>query len=163
MTYPPPPGPDGTYPPPPDPPIQAYQPPPPNPQQYGYDYPAPQIQGYGVPPAPGYDYGNSGSPYSQQQGYPYAPARPTEGLAIASLVVSCAGVAGLCLWSIGGLLGIVGAILGHVARSRIRATGAGGAGLALAGIIVGWVVTAIAVLGIAVFVIFLVRDSGSTY
>ena len=163
MTYPPPPGPDGVFVPPPDPPIQAYQPPvPPNPQQYGYGYPGPAIQGYEAPPAPRHDYGNPGSPYSYPS-YPYAPARPTEGLAIASLVVSCAGVLGLCLWGIGGLLGIVGAILGHVARHRIRSTGAAGAGLALAGVIVGWLVSAVAVLGIAAFVAFVIRDPGTAY
>lgn len=140
MTYPPLPGPDGVYPPPPDPPIQAYQPP----QQYGYDYDRPYST-----PAPSYP------------AYPYAPPRPTEGLAIASLVISCVGVLGLCLWSIGGLLGIVGAILGHVARRRIRATGAGGSGLALAGIIVGWVITGVAVLG-ALALVLLIANSEPT-
>lgn len=143
MTYAPPPGPDGVHPPPPDPPIQAYQPP---------------------MPQPGYDYGNPGSPYA----YPppmYPPPRPqTDGLAIASLVVSCASVLGLCLWSVGGLLGLVGAILGHVARRRIRTSGAGGAGLALAGIIVGWTVTALSAVGIAALIVWLVTGSGqSTY
>jgi len=142
MTYPPLPGPDGVYPPPPDPPIQAYQPPP---QQYSYDYGAP----YSAP--------SSGYPP-----YPYAPPRPTEGLAIASLVVSCAGVLGLCLWGVGGLLGIVGAVLGHVARRRIRASGAAGSGLALAGIIVGWIMTGIAALSALAVIFFVVADSGST-
>ena len=141
MTYPPLPGPDGVYPPPPDPPIQAYQPP----QQHSYDY---------------------GSPYSALDTgyppYPYAPPRPNEGLAIASLVVSCAGVLGLCLWGVGGLLGIVGAVLGHVARSRIRASGAGGSGLALAGIIVGWIIAAVAVVGTLILIFFVVVDSRST-
>jgi len=151
MTYPPLPGPDGVYPPPPDPPIQAYQPPPqqqayqPPPQQYGYDYGSPYSA-----PAPGYP------------AYPYAQPRPTEGLAVASLVVSCAGVLGLCVWGLGGLLGIVGAILGHVARRRIRASGAAGSGLALAGIIVGWIMTGVAVLGALALVAMLVADSGST-
>ncbi len=147
MTYPPPPGPGGVHPPPPDPPIQAYQPPVP--------------PGYGYPPVPSYDYGNPGGP-SSYPAYPYAPVRPTEGLAIASLVVSCAGVLGLCFWSIGGVLGIVGAILGHAARRRIRTTGAGGAGLALAGIVVGWVVTALAAVGIAAVVALLVIEPGTT-
>jgi len=150
MTYPPPPGPDGVYPPPPDPPIQAYQPPPPNPPQYGYGY-----QGYVAQPTPG-------SPYSQPA-YPYAPARPTEGLAIASLVVSCAAVLGLCAWGLGGLLGVVGAILGHTARRKIRQTGANGAGLAMAGIIVGWICAGIAVLGIGALVLVGVMDANNTY
>jgi hypothetical protein len=152
MTYPPPPGPDGVYPPPPDPPIQAYQPPAPPPQPYGYQQ----------PPLQGYDYGAAGSPYAPPV-YPYAPTPPTEGLAIASLVVSCAGVLGLCLWSVGGLLGVVGAILGHVARRKIRQTGAGGSGLALAGIIVGWVCTALAVLGVISLIGLMVVSRGNTY
>ena len=142
MTYPPPPGPNGVHPPPPDPPIQAYQPP---------------VQ------QPGYDCGNPGSPYAYPPPPMYPPHRPqTEGLAIASLVVSCASVPGLCLWSVGGLLGLVGAILGHVARRRIRTSGAGGAGLALAGIIVGWIITGLSALGIAGLIIWAVTGSGSS-
>ena len=43
----------------------------------------------------------------------------------------------------------VGAILGHVALRRIGEDGRGGRGLALTGVIVGWVGTALLVLGIA--------------
>lgn len=175
MTYPPPPGPDGTYPPPTDPPVQAYQPPepyqPPNPYQPvqpyapppSYDYGVPDYQappGYGAPQS--YDKGYAAGPYS----YPAAPpARPTEGLAIASLVVSCAAVPGLCGYGLGAVLGIVGAVLGHVARRRIRASGAGGAGMALAGVIVGWAVTAIGVLAIIALIVALATntDSSSTF
>lgn len=153
MTHPPPPGPDGTYPPPPDPPIQAYQPPvPPTPRPYGYDYGSPY-----APPGPVYP------SHPGYAAYPYAPPRRTEGLAIGSLVVSCVGVLGLCFWSVGGLLGFVGAILGHVARRRIRDSGADGSGLALAGIIVGWICTAIAVIGALALASFLASESGSTY
>ena len=176
MTYPPPPGSDGTYPPPPDPPVQAYQPPeayqPPNPYQPVQPYaPPPQSYDYSVPnyQAPqGYDKGFAGSPYAPYPGSPYAPPRPpTEGLAIASLVVSCAAVLGLCGYGLGAILGIVGAILGHVARRRIRANGTGGAGMALAGIIVGWIVTALGLIGITVLIVALVTSgstsSGSTF
>jgi hypothetical protein len=73
-------------------------------------------------------------------------------------------VLGLCLWGIGGLLGVVGAILGHVARRRIRATGAGGAGMALAGIIVGWVLAGLAALAVAGLVVaFLVSGSEPSF
>ncbi|GAA1775764.1 DUF4190 domain-containing protein [Luedemannella helvata] len=75
-------------------------------------------------------------PHDQQ--LPPAPApvatRRTNGLAVASLVVSVAGLVVCC----GSVSGIVGAILGHVARGRIRRTGEAGAGMALAGILVGW-------------------------
>ncbi|GAA0735624.1 hypothetical protein GCM10010199_56160 [Dactylosporangium roseum] len=51
------------------------------------------------------------------------------------MVVSLAGLLLCC----GSVSGVVGVVLGHVARRRIRRTGQGGAGLALAGILVGWV------------------------
>jgi hypothetical protein len=95
--------------------------------------------------------------------YGYAPPRPTEGLAIASLVVSCAAVFGLCAYGIGAILGIVGAILGQVARHRIARSGAQGAGMALAGIIVGWVMTAVAVAVIVVLAIVIASDGGNSF
>lgn len=166
MTYLPPPRPDGTDPPPPDPPIEAYQPPGPD-GTYSPPF-DPPIQAY-QPPVPPHPqaYGAAGRPYPGQA-YPYAPAPPTQGLAVASLVVSCTAVLCLCFSSptwllgvVGGLLGGVGAILGHVARRRIRATGAGGAGLALGGIVVGWIVVGVAVLGVAAMLSFL-AESGRT-
>ena len=51
----------------------------------------------------------------------------TNGLAIASLILSILGFS------------IVGAILGHVALSQIKRTQEAGSGLAIAGIILGWV------------------------
>lgn len=66
-------------------------------------------------------------------GPPGTPASPgTNGLAIASLVLSLLGL--FC-----GIGSIVGIILGFVARSQIQRTGQGGSGMALAGIIIGFV------------------------
>ncbi|MEV5002250.1 DUF4190 domain-containing protein [Nocardioides sp. LML1-1-1.1] len=86
-------------------------------------------------------YGQYGQPYGQQQpygqpygGYAYTPPAPTNGMAIASLVISIAGLLVCC-----GAPSVVGAILGHVARKQINERGESGAGLALAGIIVGWI------------------------
>lgn len=142
MTYPPPPGTGDQSQPPPDPayaPIQPYQPtgyPQPGYQPYAYQYPYP----YAYPP--------------------YAPPRPTDGLAIASLAVSCMSGLGLCAYGVGGLLGIVGAILGHVARRRIRDSGANGDGLALAGVIVGWIAAAIGIVAITgIVLLFTLSDS----
>jgi hypothetical protein len=105
-----------------------------------------------------YDYGY-GSPYAHP-GHPAQP--PTDGMAIASLVVSCVSVLGLCASGIGGLFGLVGAILGHVSRRRIRNTGAGGSGLALAGIIVGWSIVAItALLAAAVITLIVVSENNN--
>jgi hypothetical protein len=117
-------------------------------------YSDPGYNGYSGPPAdPGYGYG-----YPQQQ-QPYdpavaygapAPAYPqaapelkNNGLAIASLVVSIASLL-TC-----GLAGIIGAVLGHISRSQIRQRGDAGDGLALAGIIVGYVLFAMGLMFVA--------------
>ena len=110
-----------------------------------------------VPAQPMYYYAPPVYPY----GYLPQPQPPTDGLAIASLVVSCAAVLGLCAYGIGGVLGIVGAILGHVARRRIAINGSGGAGLALAGIIVGWIMAGIAAIAVTLIVILLVNSGES--
>jgi curved DNA-binding protein CbpA len=75
---------------------------------------------------------------------PYTP-RPqrANGLAVAALVCSLCGLL-FCAAA------PVGAILGHVARGQIRDRGGQGDGLALAGIVIGWVVTAIAICGIGI-------------
>jgi hypothetical protein len=109
--------------------------------QYGAGIPtSPGYAGY--PPAPGYP------PYGY--GMPPAPPVSTNGMAIAALIVSIVGVLGLCAYGVGGVVGAVGAILGHVARKQIRQTGEGGDGLALAGVIVGWISAAIGVIAILV-------------
>jgi hypothetical protein len=107
-------------------------------------------------PTPPYQHG-----YADPYGYPaYPVARPTEGMAIGALVVSCVGIVGVCGYGIGGLIGIVGAILGHVARRRIRTTGANGEGLALTGIIMGWIAAAIGLVFVAGFIVLFVLGDG---
>jgi hypothetical protein len=69
------------------------------------------------------------SPYPQP--YPYTPARPTNGMAIAAMVLGI-----LWVYWIGSVLAL---IFGYVARNEIRRTGQGGDGMAIAGIVLGWV------------------------
>lgn len=106
---------------------------------------------YEPPPQPPY----GSSPYG---GPPlYQAPRPTNGLAIAAMVVSilsALGVVAAC--GVGGIFGVVGAILGHVARGQIRRDNADGDGFALAGIIVGWIAFAIAIVAVVLFVLFVV-------
>ena len=132
--------------------------PPPDPSAVAYPtayYPPPAGAGY---PQPGYGYG---APYSYFGQYPQA--RATDGMAIASLVVSCAAVLSLCAWGIFGLLlGTLGAIFGHVAKRRIRDSGASGDGLALAGIIVGWISAVLGLIGVGLLVALIVLDETST-
>jgi hypothetical protein len=134
------------------------------PAPYGADVTAPYSQPgapYGQPGAP---YGDQSGAYGGQAGAPYggygypgygmpvAVARPNNGMAIASLVVSIVGVLGLCGYGLGGWIGLIGAILGHVARRQIRERGENGDGMALAGIIVGWIATAIALIATVIIV-----------
>lgn len=48
---------------------------------------------------------------------------------------------------------LVGAILGHVAMGQIKKTGEQGRGIALAGVIIGWVFTALSILASILFFI----------
>ena len=127
---PPPPGPggpdEGDEPPAPSSPYGAYQP-----------YVQPQGQPYGQP------YGQS---YGQSYGYPAVPG--TNGMAIASLVVSILAITA-CL----GAPGFIGAILGHVAKGQIRSRHEQGSGLATAGIVIGWLGTALFVVGVVALVL----------
>jgi hypothetical protein len=68
----------------------------------------------------------------------------TNGLAIASL--AC----GLAQFAFGPLATIPAIVLGHMARSQIRRTGEQGAGLALAGLVLGWGAVILGIVFIAV-------------
>ena len=69
-------------------------------------------------------------PYPYQ--YPYGPPpRATNGLAIASMVLGI-----LWIYWIGSILALV---FGYVARSQIRQRNEGGNGMAIAGIVLGWI------------------------
>ncbi len=61
-----------------------------------------------------------------------APAARTDGYAIASL--AC----GLAQFAVGPLGTIPAIVFGHMAMSRIKRTGEQGAGLAIAGLVLGW-------------------------
>ncbi|AVT36613.1 DUF4190 domain-containing protein [Plantactinospora sp. BB1] len=128
-------------------------------QPYQPGYPAdpgypPQAYPAGTDPISGQPVMAPGYPPA---GYPVVtPGPSTNGLSIAAMVVAIVGALGLCGYGLGGYLGAVGAIMGHVASKQIRERGEGGAGFAKAGIIVGWISTAIAVLATIAIVIFFV-------
>jgi len=75
----------------------------------------------------------------------------TNGLAIASL--AC----GVAQFAFGPLATIPAIVLGHMARSQIRRTGEQGAGLALAGLVLGW---GAVILGIVVIAVGLAIAAG---
>lgn len=97
--------------------------------------------------------------YPPQPPYGYPPPAPqTNGLAIASLVLSLLGLVGV-LPFLGTVLGL---IFGYSARNQIvQSQGTqGGEGLAKAGIIIGWVTLGIWALGICAALIFAVAVPG---
>lgn len=99
---------------------------------------------YGAAPYANAGYGQYVPPGQNPYGQPVI--RKTNGLAIASLVCSCAGIFLL------GIPAVLGVIFGFVARRQIRQSNGvqGGGGMALAGIIVGFVVVGLVVLGLVV-------------
>jgi hypothetical protein len=139
-------------------PWQPYQHPPVDPQApVNYpEYPYPQqpvpppfspppYGSYPPPPYPG--------PYDPYLGY---QAQQTNGLAIASLVTSIAGVVfGIPLaifCYVGWLIPVAGAIMGGVALGQIKQRGQQGRGLAIAGIAIGLATAALLVLVMIVVV-----------
>ena len=112
-----------------------------------------QMPAYGAGPSSGPPY--AGGPYGPQvqpgayapYGQPVAyggPPQKTNGLAIASLICSCAGILVIPL--------VVGVIFGFVARAQIKESRGTqrGDGLAIAGIVVGFGWAALIVLGVIV-------------
>jgi uncharacterized membrane protein len=103
---------------------------------YGQPNPGYGQQGYGQS-QPGYDYGQQGYGGYQQPGYTGYPvaAPPTNGLAVASLILGILGFV-TC-----GVTSVLAVILGHVALSQIKRSGEQGHGMAMAGVILGWILT----------------------
>lgn len=122
------------------------------------------------PPAPySQPYTHRADPYAQpyqSQAHPYGAPQtmdpyagaypstvvyspPTNTMAILSLVFSLAGIV------TSGVTCIVGIILGHIARNQIKQTGEQGAGLALAGLLTGYGLIGLWVLGIIGYALFM--------
>jgi hypothetical protein len=69
-------------------------------------------------------------------------------MALASMIVALAGI-------ISGIGFPIGAILGHIALKQVRETGEQGESYAKAGIIVGWIGTALVALGCIGYIVFI--------
>jgi hypothetical protein len=85
--------------------------------------------------------------------YPYPVARPTNGLAIAALVC------GIAQFAVG-VTFIPAIICGHMARRQIRETGEGGDGMALAGLILGYVGGVLLIVGVVAFALLFAVAAG---
>jgi hypothetical protein len=102
---------------------------------------------YGVPPG-GY---TAGSPSP----YPYPPVRQTNGHAIAAMVC---GIIGMTACAI---VGIVGIVLGNRARREIAQSGEQGDGMALAGIVLGWISVGLTLLVIVIYAVIIAVAAGN--
>ncbi len=118
-------------------PDPTYQPPsPPSwPTPGGDPVPPPS----GPPASPTYPAYQTPPPatYGTVPGYgaqPYVVQRPSNGLALAAMICSLAGI-------VTGISAPVGAVLGHIALKQVRERGEEGEGYAKTGIIVGWIIT----------------------
>jgi hypothetical protein len=85
---------------------------------------------------------------------PMAPVAKTNGFAIASL--AC----GLGQLMFGPLATIPAIVFGHMARGQIKRTGERGAGLALAGLILGWAAVVLGILLVVAGLAVSVRMQG---
>ena len=82
----------------------------------------------------------TGSPKNIPQSQPEQDAKAGSGLAIAAFVTSLA-----TIFVTAGFFSFIGSILGHISLSKMKKSGSTeNRGLAVAGIIIGWVSTAIA-------------------
>jgi hypothetical protein len=131
-------------------------PPPPGSAAGGHATPGYPPPGYAAPihPGPGYADPGYGQPYGPpgypppgygasgygMTGYPAVHVRPTNTMAILALVMAF-------------VFAPAGLVLGIVARRQIRQTGEDGDGLALAGIIVSAIATALFVLVVVFWII----------
>jgi hypothetical protein len=80
------------------------------------------------PPPPYYPQGQYGQPY---YGAPPVQQRTTNGLAITAMVLGI-----LWIWWLGSILALV---FGYMARKQIRENNQNGDGMAIAGIVLGWI------------------------
>ncbi|WP_350349190.1 DUF4190 domain-containing protein [Agromyces sp. G08B096] len=119
----------------------------------------PEQPGAGVPPTPpaAPAYGAPAQPsapaYGAQPAYGApaygsgAPATKTNTLAIVSLIASIAGI--VVVYFIGS---VVGVICGHISLNQIKKTGEQGRGMAIAGLIVGYVGIALSIIAAIVLI-----------
>lgn len=101
-------------------------------------------------PPPGQQHYGQQQPYPPYQGAysPYPPPARTNGLAVAALVC---GIATFVV----GLTFVPAIICGHLARRQIRRTGERGDGMALGGLILGYVGGALIIVGVVLSLVVL--------
>jgi hypothetical protein len=137
---------------------QAYQPQvyPQNqyqPQQPVYPQAYPQ-QGY--PQQPGYP---QAPMYPQQMGYAApmygAPSNAGQGLGVASMILGILALPATCFYGTGLVFAILAVIFGHIARTQSQRANGQANGMAVAGLICGYIALAIVVIAIVFMLVIL--------
>ncbi len=119
---------------------------PPPPPPYGA-YPG------GYPPPPP-------QPYS---GFAPPPTGPRNGLGIAALVIAIIGL--VFCWTVAGgvILGLIAVIIGFVAQGRVKRGEATNGGVAIAGIVLGFLAIIVSLIFIPIWIgVFATRSAGRT-
>ena len=117
--------------------------------------PPPQYGAYPVsypPPPP--------QPYS---GFAPPPMGPRNGLGIAALVIAIIGL--VFCWTVAGgvILGVVAVIIGFVARGRVTRGEASNGGVAIAGIVLGFLAIIVSLVFIPIWIGVFNEVGGSSY
>lgn len=92
-----------------------------------------------------------GAGYPPPLGLQVVGAAPTNGLAVASLIL---GLAGLFVLPV--VAPLLAVIFGHISRGQIRNSGERGGGMAVAGLVLGYLCLAFAVIGFLIFIVIVV-------
>lgn len=127
--------------------------------------PAPAQPVYGQPvygqPAYGQQQPQYGQPAYAQPAYaqpayaqPYVTGPRTNTLALVAMILSLVGI-------VSGATAIGGIVCGHIALSQLKRTGENGRGMALTGVIVGYVIVGLWALFIVAYIVFLVVVLGA--
>ncbi|MRG61277.1 DUF4190 domain-containing protein [Agromyces sp. CFH 90414] len=111
--------------------------------------PAAPAYGSAAPAAPAYGAPGYGAPGYGAPAYGAAAPAKTNTLAIVSLIASIAGI--VIVYFIGS---VVGVICGHIAINQIKKTGEQGRGMAIAGLIVGYVGIVLSIIGVILLIAF---------
>lgn len=127
-------------------------------ESYSAQYAPPAGRTWDPGPAPGYETPGfqpltqaPGAAYPPPLGLNLVPAAPTNGMAVASLIF---GILGWVLLPL--LAPLLAVVFGHIARGQIRNTGERGGGMAVAGLVLGYVNLAFALIGILIVIVVVI-------
>src|ERR1700758_888083 len=97
-----------------------------------------------------------GAGYPAPPSMPYYSQAPRNGLGVAALILAIVGL--LLCWSVVGgvMFGIVAAVMGFIARGRVKRGEANNGGVALAGVVLGFLSIVAGLVFILIWVFFLV-------